>query len=211
MFKEAKPIWIESKKKDYNRLCGFLLKFHKSEQSDYELNVAAADCYQCYLNGTFLLAGPARSAKDTFRADTLSIGEKLRDGENILVFLVASYKVNSFQYVENDAFLQAEVLCGGKPLTCTDKYTLAFDIPEHVQKTPRYSFQRAFTEVWKLDAGYPEMLAGARVSNAREVILQEEKKILPRASRIPAFRNWCRPSSAAVPCCPRRRTKTTRF
>ena len=52
MFKEAKPIWIESKKKDYNRLCGFLLKFHKSEQSDYELNVAAADCYQCYLNGT---------------------------------------------------------------------------------------------------------------------------------------------------------------
>lgn len=187
MFKEAKPIWIESKKKDYNRLCGFLLKFHKSEQSDYELNVAAADCYQCYLNGAFLLAGPARSAKDTFRADTLSIGEKLRDGENILVFLVASYKVNSFQYVENDAFLQAEVLCGGKPLTCTDKYTLAFDIPEHMQKTPRYSFQRAFTEVWKLDAGYPEMLAGERVANAREVILQEEKKILPRASRIPAF------------------------
>lgn len=83
--------------------------------------------------------------------------------------------------------MQAEVLCGGKPLTCTDKYTLAFDIPEHVQKTPRYSFQRAFTEVWKLDAGYPEMLAGERVSNAREVILQEEKKILPRASRIPAF------------------------
>ena len=56
-----------------------------------------------------------------------------------------------------------------------------------MQKTPRYSFQRAFTEVWKLDAGYPEMLAGERVSNAREVILQEEKKILPRASRIPAF------------------------
>ena len=86
MFKEAKPIWIESKKKDYNRLCGFLLKFHKSEQSDYELNVAAADCYQCYLNGTFLLAGPARSAKDTFRADTLSIGESCATAKTFWYF-----------------------------------------------------------------------------------------------------------------------------
>lgn len=187
MFKEAKPIWIESKKKDYNKLCGFLLKFNKADASDYVLNVAAADSYQCYLNGAFLLAGPARSAKGFFRVDSLPIGEKLRNGENILVFLVASYKVNTFQYAENDGFLQAEVLCGGKPLIGTDKYTLAFDVPEHAQKTLRYSFQRTFTEIWKLDKDYAEMLAGERVCSARKTVEQEEKKYLPRASRIPRF------------------------
>ena len=189
MFKEAKPIWIESKKKDYNKLCGFLLKFHKAESSEYVLHVAAADCYQCYLNGTFLLAGPARSAKGYFRLDSLPIGEKLRDGENILVFLVASYHVNTFQYADNDGFLQAEVFCNGKSLIGTDRYTLVFDVPEHIQKTLRYSFQRAFTEVWKLDGRYAEMLAGECVHNARTPVVQEEKKILPRASRIPNFRD----------------------
>lgn len=187
MFEEAKPIWIESKKKDYNKLCGFLLKFNKAEASEYTLNVAAADCYQCYLNGAFLLAGPARCAKGFFRMDSIDFGSKLQEGENILVFLVASYGVNTFQYADNDGFLQAEVLCGGKPLTCTDKYTLAFDVPAHTQKTLRYSFQRAFTEVWKLDKNYTEMLSGERIRNVREAVVLPERKILPRASRIPHF------------------------
>lgn len=187
MFEEARPVWIESKKKDYNKLCGFLLKFNKAEPSDYKLNVAAADCYQCYLNGAFLLAGPARCAKGFFRMDSIDLGGKLQEGENILVFLVASYKVNTFQYADNDGFLQAEVLCGGKPLTCTDKYTLAFDVPAHTQKTLRYSFQRTFTEVWQLDGSYSEMLSGERIRNVRETVVLPERKILPRASRIPLF------------------------
>ncbi len=187
MFEEARPVWIESKKKDYNKLCGFLLKFNKAEPSDYKLNVAAADCYQCYLNGAFLLAGPARCAKGFYRMDSIDLGGKLQEGENILVFLVASYKVNTFQYADNDGFLQAEVLCGGKPLTCTDKYTLAFDVPAHTQKTLCYSFQRTFTEVWQLDGSYSEMLSGERIRNVRETVVLPERKILPRASRIPLF------------------------
>ena len=187
MLQEVKPIWIESKKKEYNKLCGFLLKFHKAEQNDYTLNVAAADCYQCYLNGAFLAAGPARAAKGFFRVDSLPIGNRLRTGENILVFLVASYRVNSFEYAENDGFLQAEVLCGDRPLTGTDAYTLAFDVPWYTQKTLRYSFQRAFTEVWNLNRGFAEALGGERIVNVREAVIQPEKNLLPRASCIPNF------------------------
>lgn len=193
MFEKAKPIWVKNAKKEYNTLFGFTLRFTATDEA-CTLKVAAADCYQAYLNGTFLLAGPARSASGFFRQDALQIQAK--KGENTLVFLVAEYNVNCYEYAENTGFLQAELLENDKVLAYTDQNTSVFELPEHVQKVQRYSFQRTFAEVYHLDTLYQGALRGERKSDVLEAEVLPEKNILPRKSNLPRFANI--PSEAIV-------------
>lgn len=186
MFQQAKPIWLQDAKKDYNNLFGFILNFESAEGL-CALNVTAADCYQVYLNGEFLLAGPARSASGFFRLDKLNF--KAKKGLNSLVFLVAEYNVNCYEYAQNDGFLQAEVIENGCVLAFTDKDTQIFEVTERVKKAQRYSFQRTFSETWNIGESYKDMLCGKKVDKTLCAQELENKNILPRKSNVPKFAN----------------------
>ena len=105
MFQQAKPIWLQDAKKDYNNLFGFILNFESAEGL-CALNVTAADCYQVYLNGEFLLAGPARSASGFFRLDKLNFkAKKERLEEDVACYQMA--RIIKFLLVINLAELMA--------------------------------------------------------------------------------------------------------
>ena len=76
---------------------------------------------------------------------------------NVVAFEVAGYNANSYYLLDQPSFLQAEVVAGGKVLASTDGSGAPFDatiLKERVQKVQRYSFQRPFSEVYRLAPGY---------------------------------------------------------
>lgn len=184
MFDKAKPIWISGKDKSFNQLYGFVLKFRPVSDC-CRVRIAASDSYQCYCNGLFVAAGPARTARGYCRIDELLL-QCTAGEENTLVFTVASYNVNCFEYDCSGGYFQSEVFSTEGVLAYTDERTAACSVPWHMQEVLRYSFQRVFTEVWKIDSAYTEFLNGITSDRlpAEEI---PERKFLNRNSRIPLF------------------------
>ncbi len=71
---------------------------------------------------------------------------------------VAGYNVNSFADLDQPPFLQAESIVGDGAIAATrtdgDADTFeAMRLGARLQRVPRYSYQRAFMEVWRLTTG----------------------------------------------------------
>jgi alpha-L-rhamnosidase len=112
--------------------------------------------YRVFLNGHFLAHGPARGPHGFFRMDEWDLTDKLQSGVNVVAFEVAGYNVNSYSLLDQTSFLQAEVVAGGKVLASTDGNGAPFIatiLKERVQKVQRYSFQRPFSEAYRLGPG----------------------------------------------------------
>ncbi len=101
---------------------------------------------------------------------------------NVVAFEVAGYNANSYYLLDQPSFLQAEVLAGGKVMAATGDKGPPFTatiLKERVQKVQRYSFQRPFTEVYRLAPGYdrwrtnlaePFAATGSSTSPARALL-----------------------------------------
>lgn len=113
------------------------------------LHIACADFYQVYVNGVFVAAGPARTAKNYAREDILNLNGFNEENNEIEIF-VAAYNCRSLSNVLQNTFLIAEISVNGKAEYYTGKHFELFIAKEKLQKTSRYSFQRHFTEVWDL-------------------------------------------------------------
>ena len=75
---------------------------------------------------------------------------------NVVAFEVAGYNINSFYLLDQPSFLQAEVVAGDEVLAATGEDGKPFEagvLGERVQKVQRYSFQRTFSEVYRLAPG----------------------------------------------------------
>jgi alpha-L-rhamnosidase len=154
-FRAAKPIWPRGREKEMNLFVGFRAVFEGSREQEVCLRVAGATLYRIYLNGAFLAWGPARGPHGYFRTDLFNIGPFLVEGKNILCIEVAGYNVNSYYVLDQPSFLQAEVTT---PLSVLAATGLAGDpfkatiLSERLQKVQRYSFQRSFSEVYRMDS-----------------------------------------------------------
>src|SRR3984957_15371338 len=154
-FRAAKPIWPRGREKEMNLFVGFRVVFEGSREQEVYLRVAGATLYRIYLNGEFLAWGPARGPYGYFRTDLFNLAPLLADGKNILCVEVAGYNVNSFYVLNQPSFLQAEVTTGSSVLASTGGTGNAFEatiLSERLQKAQRYSFQRSFSEVYRMDS-----------------------------------------------------------
>ena len=154
-FRAAKSIWPRGREKEMNLFVGFRAVFEGSREQEVYLRVAGATLYRIYLNGEFLAWGPARGPYGYFRTDLFNLAPLLADGKNILCVEVAGYNVNSFYVLNQPSFLQAEVTTGASVLASTGGTGNAFEatiLSERLQKVQRYSFQRSFSEVYRMDS-----------------------------------------------------------
>jgi len=183
-FVAAKPIWPEGREKEKNLFVGFRATFVAPINERVTLRATGSTIYRVWLNGRFLAHGPARGPQGFYRMDELDLTEHLRSGTNLVAFEVAGYNVNSYYLLDQPSFLQAEIVAGGKALASTGGEGLGFQailLKERVQKVQRFSFQRPFTEVYKLK---PD-LNGWRINvdatlEAVKYNVTESKKLLPR-------------------------------
>ena len=160
VFQAAQPVWPEGMANETNVQVSFSAELKGVK--DAVLRVTGADAYRIEVDGKFVGYGPARGPKGFFRIDEW----KLPKGQNLDI-VAEGNNCCTFYFAENKPFLQAEVVSDGKILAATTAKNGGFlaRLTNRVRKTPRYSFQRAYTEVyrisekgmWRATAGTPSL------------------------------------------------------
>lgn len=151
-FQAASPVWPAGRELEKNLMVGFSAAFAAPATGQATLRVTGSTLYRCFLNGRFLAHGPARAGHGDFRVDEIDLAPGIRPGTNVIAIEVAGYNVNSYYLLNQPSFLQAEVVDGATVLaaTASNPPFHARILGDRVQKTQRYSFQRPFTEIWRL-------------------------------------------------------------
>lgn len=188
-FEKAKPVWLAGKSKEANccmrMTCCFSGKENSREadasSAEMELAIATAGIYRVYLNGSFLGHGPARAAHGYFRQDRIALPQNLLSENNILAVEALNFYTDSYYVPKQEAFVQAELRKGDRVLACTGEGGgfLMQKAAERVQDVPRYSFQRPWTESFRLEEGY-DLWRTQGIAEPEAIEVFSEKKILPR-------------------------------
>jgi len=153
-FQAAEAIWPAGRRTVMNDFVGFraTVRIPDAAQSVL-LRLTASAVYRAFVDGVFLAHGPARAAHGHYRVDELPL--HLPAGDHVVAIEAAGYNMNTFDVLDQPSFLQAEVVADGAVLAATavagGGFT-AIDLPYRVRKTARYSFQRAASEVYRMDA-----------------------------------------------------------
>ncbi len=172
MFRKAIPVFAESKEWEKNTYIALRAVLPAGKNA--VLRIAAASFYRVFANGRFVAFGPARTAKGYARVDEIPLGE----GGGEIAIEVVGYACRSFVLAYERSFVCAEVEADGEILLATGENFPMYISAKHVQKTERYSAQRAFGEVCD------ERVADMPV-NAAPV---EAPMFLPRRIPAPLYR-----------------------
>jgi alpha-L-rhamnosidase len=186
-FQSARPVWPTGRETERNLLVGFRATLTAPAAEPAVLRLTASTLYRVFLNGTFVGHGPARAGHGFYRVDEWPLA--LRTGANVVAVEVAGYNVNSFYLLDQPSFLQAEVVAGDQVLAATGGAGFeAALLPERVQKVSRYSFQRPFSEVWRLAPGFDAWRQEPGAAFARtDCSVVAGKALLPRRVPYPTF------------------------
>lgn len=175
-FERAKPVWAKGRETEKNLTLSFFVTLSKADKA--LLRLAGATVYQVFVNGGFCAAGPARAAHDYYRVDELELGLERED--NFIEIRVAGYNANSYYVLDQPSFLCAEIVADGVIVAATGENFSAVEYTERLQRVQRYSFQRPFVEVYRLDQEHRE----------RPLLSLEEtesKQFLPRGVAYPKY------------------------
>ncbi|HIJ72460.1 MAG TPA: hypothetical protein HPP83_00015 [Candidatus Hydrogenedentes bacterium] len=185
------PIWPEGRETEMNVFAGFRAVVDMPEADEVVLRIAASSVYRAFIDGAFCGHGPARAAHGYFRVDEWDLASRLAPGRHVIAFEVAGYNVNSYYLVNQPAFLQAELVADGQVLASTAGAGVHFAgtvLNARVQKAQRYSFQRPFTEVYRLAPGGDRWRADPDAAfKATDCPGLPEKRYLPRHVAYPTF------------------------
>ena len=175
-FQSARPVWPQGRERRMNDFVEFRAAFEGGGAGTPVLRITGSSVYRIRLNGQFAGYGPARAAKGFFRVDEWPL--KVRAGRNELAVEVSAYNCNNYYIPDQPAFLQAEVISGGRVLAATGRDFKAYETPR-VVKCSRYSFQRAFGEAYRLSPGW----------KGAELPLSERPRaaLMERIARYPDF------------------------
>ncbi len=182
-FQKASAVWPAGRETEMNVSCRFTVSIPKTEKPVL-LRMTGSTVYRVFVNGTLAAYGPARGPKGFFRVDECLLNAHLNKSDNLVCFEAAGYNCNNYYTLDQSSFFQAEILVDNLVVAWTAaEGGMPCDIvTERVQKVQKYSFQRPFVEVWRLDqacrtAQTEETAGKAQLADCGE------KKYLPR--RVP--------------------------
>lgn len=144
-FCKAVPVWLAGRENELHTRCAFFATFKKLEKA--LLRITACNAYKVYVNGEFVAAGPARAAHGYFRLDEIELNASL--DRNAIFIEVTAYNTYTYCHLKQSAFLCAEIIADGEPIVWTGKHFSVREYTERKQKVSKFSFQRAFTEVYE--------------------------------------------------------------
>lgn len=190
-FKEGKPIWLKGRTKEMNDYAGFRTIFNVKNVDGVKLKCTGHNSYRVYSNGKFVLYGPARGPHGFYRVDEVDLSPFLQKGENILAIEAIVYNVNGYGITNQPGFIQAEVTQGDNVLCATGSSSnpfVGFDLNYKHKKVERYSFQRGFTEAYKLTSHSLDWIVKKENTlTPYEVEILENKTLITRGVPMPTF------------------------
>lgn len=190
LFCKAKPIWPKNKCDEMNfrvifRTC---LEIKDSDK----INIATSLVYNLYIDGDFVAYGPARAGRNHFRKDIIDIGEFSKQKKSVIVIAVESYRVNSFYIMNQEPFLQAEIVRNGDATVFTGDNTFEiFEDKSLVRRVQRFSFQRPFVEAYDLKNNSLSYLKVMDEQELLECEILKDKTIIDRISPYPEYNYIC--------------------
>ncbi len=199
-FQSARPVWLEGREKEKNVSVGFRAVFDAPNTGQTVLRMTGHTLYRIFVNGEFTGHGPARAGHGFYRVDEWNLTSRLHAGQNLVAIEVSGYNANSYYLLDEPSFLQAEVVANDQVLASTAGMGAPFEaasLKSRVQKVQRYSFQRPFSEVWRLTPGCDDWRTSsdATIEKAKCSIVSH-KALLPRQVSYPTFA--LRPAVARV-------------
>ena len=181
MFKKAIPVFAKGEENSLNyplTLCAEIesLKYTK-------LFIGAFSFYRLYINGKFVCAGPARAAKGYARIDEIDADKYNVNGKNTIELQIAGYNCGSISTARQSSFVVCELRRGEDTLLYTGRDFEGYFDFRRVQKVERYSFQRHFGEIWRVnDKDFRELSQKVEL-----VAATNTPKYLPRRVPTPKF------------------------
>ncbi len=185
MFINAKPIWIKNKEQEVNCRVQFKAICPKADNAD--IHIATSGVYQLWINGKFVSYGPARAGKNHYRMENIDISRFLSEDENIVIIEVAGYYCSNFYIMQQDSFLQAEIVSGDKVLVATGYDFTARMNPYYVQKIQRYSYQRTFAESYFINNSSDDFLSDIKTVGTEDICVTDAKQIIERTVPYPEY------------------------
>ena len=181
-FVSGRPLWLKGRSKEKNVFVGFRAQVRGEDAANAIVRLTASSIYRIFLNGEFLGYGPARGPHGHARIDEWSLKGKCRPGLNTIAVEVAGYNVNSYYLLDQPAFLQAEAVAGARVLASTGGNGAQFGaraLEHRLRKVQRYSFQRPFSEVYRMAPGCDAWRDGGAF-NAQELETVDQLRLLAR-------------------------------
>lgn len=177
VFLSAGPMWAKGAENAQNVFLRFRASFAGKGGDVPILRIAASSVYRAKVNGCFVGSGPARTSRGFASVDEWPLAS-VTNGVNNLEIDVCSYNVpDSYQYLMEPGFLQAEIVCGGKALVATPMGFSAVMLPRSTER-PFYSHQRKIpVERWTVGG----------VERPVELTTVVGPSLLPRAVPYPSF------------------------
>ncbi|MBP3388950.1 MAG: hypothetical protein J6K98_03650 [Clostridia bacterium] len=185
----ARPVWPEGMETEKNLTIG-LHACVSAPTAPVTLRIAVSGFYRVFVNGEFVFYGPARCAHGFFRVDELPLS--LPADEAHIAIETVNYYINSFDYIRQPGFIQAEITAGEQVLAATGGEGFAlWQLNERVRKIQRYSYQRPAAEAYRLSPDYADWRVGRPGSNtvALTAVETEEKALVPRHIPLNTFPN----------------------
>ncbi len=175
-------IWAKAPLKEMNVQYTFL--YTLTPEDGTMIKLAASNLYRIFVGGKLIGYGPARAAHGYSRIDEYSLSPWA--GKNVTVSVeVYSAQVNTYYIIEEDPFFAAEIICGEKIIATAQDFT-CYRMTERVQNVRRFTFQRAFNEVYHLDSDPLDFFSGNVADRTPvETVDVAMNKLLPRNVHYP--------------------------
>ncbi len=198
MFKLARAIFPSGLEGQMNRLAVFTAR---GDLREAQIKIAAADFYRIYINGKFLAAGPARTAKGYARVDRLDPSALATGDDELRIAVMTYFCPYTISIVKQAPFLCAEVERNGEVTLATGRDFCAFLPKCRLQKVKRYSTQRQFAEVWNMRDGdiFTEKCTPVEMKLIKEPKYIERVAPYPVYEDIPLLGSTCRGELAFDP------------
>lgn len=174
---DAKPIWAKGKVDELNSSLFF--KTIIKEESAVKIRIAANNFYKLFINGEFYAYGPSRDAHNYYRIDEYFINNLDQKKKYIIVIEVSGSNCNSFYAINEKPFLKCEIvnINESKVLKKTGTNFKIFNNDTRIRKVTRFSYQRAFSESYKIDKRYIKFLKTINGVFSKEKVFREKEKI----------------------------------
>lgn len=180
-FDMAKPVWSEGREKERNLTLTFCETVKVGRVGEASIRLTASCDYRLRINGEFVAHGPCVAAHDFYRIDAYDIKPYLHRGKNAITIEVAGYNCPSYYLLDQPSFLQAEIEVDGKVVAATGRDFTAYDYGERVADVPKFSFQRPYTEYYRIKSSYDGI-------KPEKLVEQEAKALLARGVAYPDYR-----------------------
>ena len=180
-FDRAEPIWTTAEKGEVNSSVAFVSGFDWDGVQPLKLRLAGCSVFKVFVNGEFAAYGPARGPHGWFRMDEWDLSRVAKKGLNRMTIEGVAYNTTTYYIIEHAPFLKAEVVAGGKIVRATGDGQWDARFTGRVRKAPRYSLQRAQSEVYEVpfwhDTGWNDL----------EIVKCPPVKFLERGAPYPKF------------------------